>query len=252
MILFLKDWERYPTAKLHLSTKNQSWVRISKVYKAMGVKNHAFMLALHNPLLEFINPHDPELDFKSIAMIVQECKQNPWYFFREIARAPATGSPEPVFLEANRGNIALWWLFFNHITILLIQCRQTGKSLSSDWLSTYILNVACVNTDLQLLTKDDNLRVRNIARLKEIYTYLPKYLQLQDRTDANNTLKMTCNKLGNTLYTAVGQPTLEGARKVGRGLTLAINHIDEIGFIPNIHHILAGMLAGSGKNYSAA
>lgn len=246
MILFLDDWDKYPNAKPHLTTKNTSWLRIAMVYKTMGVKNHTFMLALHNPLLENVDPFSSNLDINTITMIVKECKENPWYFFREIARAPATGSADPVYLEANRGNIALWWLFFNHITLLLIQCRQTGKSLCSDWLSTYIKDIGAVNTDMQLLTKDDTLRVKNIARLKEIYTYLPRYLQLQDRSDANNTLKMTCNKLGNTYYTAVGQPTLEGARKVGRGLTLAINHVDEIAFIPNIHIILAGMLAGSG------
>lgn len=245
MILFLKDWEKY-NAIPHLSTTNKSFVRLAGVYKSMGIKNHLFPLALYNPLLENVNPFNPNLDFSTIAMIVQEVKENPWYYFREIARAPATGSPEPAMLEANRGNIALYWLFFNHITTLLIQCRQTGKSLSTDLLMQYIKDIAAINTDIQLLTKDDSLRVRNIQRLKELQSYLPPYLNLKTKQDADNTEKMTCIKLGNTYYTAVGQPTIEGARKVGRGMTLAINQIDEIAYLPNISIILPSLLSSGG------
>lgn len=252
MILFAKDWEKYPTAIADIETKNQSFVRLAGVYKAMGIKNHMFPLALVNPKLQGIDPFSNNLDLLTIAAIVQECQNNPWYYFREIVRVPAPGSPEPVMIEANRGNIALWWLFFNHITVMLIQCRQTGKSLSSDCLANYIRCIGAVNTDMQLLTKDDNLRVRNIARLKELQNYLPYYLNLKTRQDADNTEKLTCVKLGNTYYTAVGQPTIEGARKVGRGLTLAINQIDEIAFIPNIKIILASMLASGGKPCCAA
>lgn len=246
MILFLEDWKKYPSAIPDLDTKNVSFVRLAGLYKSMGIKNHLFPLALINPELKGVDPFDPNLDMVTMGMIAQECKLNPWYYFREIVRVPATGSPEPIYLEGNRGNIALFWLFFNHITVMLIQCRQTGKSLSSDTLANYIRCIGSVNTDTQLLTKDDSLRVKNIQRLKELQSALPHYLNLKSRQDADNNEKMTCVKLKNTYYTAVGQPTIEGARKVGRGMTLAINFIDEIAYIANIKLILPAMLAGSG------
>ena len=128
MILHLSDWQSYPTAKIHLTTKNKSFVRQASVYRAMGIKNHAFLLALVNPELEFVDPHDPAITIENMLLVGAECKVNPWYFFREVARAPAIGDPEPKMVEANRGNIALWWLFFCHVMVILIQIRQTGKS----------------------------------------------------------------------------------------------------------------------------
>lgn len=250
MILFLDDWKKY-NAIVDVDTPNKSFLRLAGIYKAMGIKNHAFMLALHNPALKGVDPFDPNLSMEQMAMIAQECKENPWYYFRSCVRVPATGS-DSVPLEANRGNISLFWLYFNHITILLIQCRQTGKSLSSDTLSNYIRCIGAVNTDIQLLTKDDNLRVRNVQRLKELQAELPHYLNLKSKKDADNTEKLTCVRLGNTLYTAVGQPSIEGSRKTARGLTVSNFFCDEIAYIPNIDITLASALAAGGELSCAA
>lgn len=247
MILFLKDWkEKHPNAIIDYNTPNKSFLRLAGLYKSMGIKNHAFLLQLHNPLLVGVDPFDPKLTIEQMAMIAEECQVNPFYYFREIVRVGAAGSPEPIMIEGNRGNIALWWLFFNHITTLLIQCRQTGKSLSMDCLANYIRCIGATNTDMLLLTKDNNLRVRNIQRLKDLQSYLPYYLNLKTKDDADNTEKLTCVALNNVQYTAVGQSSEEGARKVGRGLTLAINFIDELAYISGLRILLSSMLASGG------
>ena len=91
MILFLEDWEKkHPYAIVDTSTKNESWLRLAKIYQHMGVKNHAFMLALHNPGLQGIDPFDPSLTQEQILSIIVECKDNPWYFFREILKLSAS------------------------------------------------------------------------------------------------------------------------------------------------------------------
>ena len=127
MILFLEDWKKYPEAIVHLETKNDSFIRFAGLLKYMGVKNYAFCLALMDPTLKDIDPFSPDLTVKQITAIARECKRNPWYIFREIIRIPVDGSNVPISLQANRGNISMFWLFFNHITSLLIQPRQTGK-----------------------------------------------------------------------------------------------------------------------------
>jgi len=245
VILYEKDWADYPTARPHYATTNKTWVRLAGVYNKMGVSNCMSHLALINPALEHVDPHSPDLDKATIMMIVEEIAENPWYALREIIRVPAVAGVNTLPLRANRGNIALYWLFFNHITTLLIQPRQTGKSVSVDSLSISLLTMICANTDITLLTKDDGLRVKNVARLKGIMESLPSYMQLRVRGDSNNTEKLTINGLGNTYVTAVSQASAKAALKLGRGFTTPIIHVDELAFIQNLETTLPALLAGS-------
>ena len=124
----------------------------------MGVHNHAFLLALHDRTLVGVDPFDYEnLSHEKIVRIATECRVNPWYFFREVVRVPAGSGDEACMLEANRGNIALFWYFFNHVTTFLIQIRQTGKSLNSDILEN-CLNELVDESDYKYHTynQDDN------------------------------------------------------------------------------------------------
>ena len=82
MILFLDDWLKFPYAKVHETTKNKSFLEIASKYRTMGVRNHVFPLALIDPRLEYVDPHDPDIDDHHIGLVVQECKLNPWYFMR--------------------------------------------------------------------------------------------------------------------------------------------------------------------------
>lgn len=245
-ILFLSDWAKYPNAIVDDKTKNRSFVRLASVYRSMGVRNHAFLLALHDPKLQGVDPYDPLLSFEMQMRVAVECKVNHWYFFREVARVPAIGGTEPTLFEANRGNMALFWLFFNHIMQILIQPRQTGKSFGSDMMMTLLLNIVCTNTKINLLTKDDTLRRANIQRLKEIAAELPPYLFQKRPDDLNNTEEITVNSLGNRYTTHVPQSSPKNALKMGRGLTTSIFHIDEPPFQPNIAIALPAALAAMG------
>ncbi len=252
MILFLKDWKKYPTAIIDYNTTNKTFLRYAGLLKAMGVKNHAFPLALINPNLAGVNPHDPTISLEEMTAVVAEAKENPWYIFREIIKIPASSGTQPVPLEANRGNISLFWLFFNHITGLLIQPRQTGKSVSVDSLMISLINILCVKTNVHLFTKDDGLRSKNIQRLKDLQEELPYYLNLKTKQDANNTERITVNRLGNNYVTSVPQSSEKAARNVGRGYTVAIHHVDEIAFINNIHISLPALLASSNAAVDSA
>lgn len=243
MILFLEDWKNYPTAIIDVETKNRSFVRLASVYRSMGVKNHAFLLALVNPALQGVDPFDPNLTPEQALAIGLECKVNPWYFFREIARAPGESGDDAVMMEANRANISLFWSFFNHATYLLIQPRQTGKSFSTDVLMRYLMNIKCRDTKFNLLTKDDILRRKNIERLKAIGDELPAYLNVKTGADANNGEEITVRALGNFYNTHVPQNSEKAAYKLGRGLTTAVVHIDEPPFQPHIKTAMPAMLA---------
>lgn len=246
MILFEQDWWNYPTAIIDTKTTNRSFVRLAAVYRSMGIKNHAFILALINPKLQGVDPFSPHLTADQMYMIAVECKLNPWYFLREIARAPGNSGSPAVPLEANRANIALFWCFFNHVFFTLIQPRQTGKSFSTDTLMSYLMNIVCTGTSINLLTKDDNLRRKNIERIKEIMAELPPYLSQRTKDDANNGEEVTVKALKNTYNTHVPQSSPKRAYNMGRGLTTAIFHIDEPPFQPNIAIALPAALAATG------
>lgn len=220
--------------------------------RAMGVENNAFFLALHNPEIQGIDPYSPDLTVREMTLLGIECKQNPWYFFREIARAPALAGTQPSMVEFNRANISLWWGFFNHITYILTQPRQTGKSFCTDLLMTLLYNFYCNNTQINLLTKDDKLRTENIKRLKNIYEELPAYFNFKTREDASNTEEISLKAFGNTYITHVPQSSEKRAHNMGRGLTTPIFHIDEGPFCANIKVSMEAALPAMGAAIDAA
>jgi len=243
MILFETDWERYPNAQPDYSTSNTSFIKLAAKYKKMGVRNYEFLLALHQPELKGVDPHSPYLSVETMAKIGLECYRNPWYFFREVVRIPPQGSSTPGPFIANRGNIALYWLFFNHVDPVLIQPRQTGKSVSTDCLMLYLLLIGSVNTRISMLTKDDELRRENVERMKSIRSYLPEYLQAITSKDSNNSIEVTCYERNNRYGTKVSQNSEAAANNVGRGLTSPVAHVDEGPFVSYIDVSLSAMLA---------
>jgi hypothetical protein len=247
MILFADDWLKYPRAIIDTKTSNQSYVRLAGLYKKMGIVNNAFCLALLNPDLQGLDTFAPDLTLEEMAMIAVECANNPFYFMREVARVPAIGGGRASQFEGNRGNVALFWCFFNHLMTILIQIRQTGKSLSTDELMVLLLNFMCQNTDINLLTKDDILRRANIERLKKCMDELPPYLQMRDpKIDTNNGEVITVKRRENNYKTHVPQSSEKGAYKLGRGLTSPIFHIDEAPFQQNIEIAMGSALAATG------
>lgn len=252
MILFKEDWLKYNSAIIDYRTSNKSALEMAAKLRIMGVENNAFFLALHNPDLQGVDPFSKNLSIDQMAAIGIEIKNNPWYFFREIAKAPAKAGLIPSPIEFNRANIALWWCFFNHITFILIQPRQTGKSFSTDLMMTYLYNFRCNNTQINLLTKDDKLRVENVKRLKDVYEELPAYLKFKTRDDTNNTEEISIKKFGNTYVTHVPNASEKRATNIGRGMTTPIFHIDEPPFQPNIHIAYPAAMGAMGAAIEAA
>lgn len=231
MILYLKDWDKKENsgALVHTSTKNQSFIDLANVFKKMGLKNYYFHLALHDPDLEFVDPFADNLSPQTIVKIANEIAVNPWYFFREIAQTPDSTSDNRMFFRANRANISLFWCFFNHCQYFLIQPRQTGKSYSTDIIMMYLL---CFRKSLKLLlyTKDSQLRMLNVIRLRTLIATLPAYLNPLTRKDSNNSEGITVLNNNNYYNTIIAQESEDAAYKKGRGNTVEVRQCDEVAF----------------------
>jgi len=247
MILFLSDYKYYPTAIHHTQTKNKSFIEYSSMLKEMGIKNYGFPLVLYNPLLVDIDPHSKTLTVEEEAMIIEEIAVNKFYLIREIIRVPTPGSSTPGFFLANRGNIALLWLFFLHVTTLLIQPRQTGKSMIIKTIIKSILDFWANNTDVFLLTKDNELRTDTVGGVKELEEGLPAFLRLKTPNDKNNSETVTSIVNNNVLKTAVSQSSEKGANKIGRGHTTPVRLIDEVGYIDHLESSLSSLLTAGTK-----
>jgi hypothetical protein len=251
-ILFADDWKDHPNAIIDTQTTNTSFLRIAALFKSMGIRNHAFPLQLHNPELLGVNPYSSHLTSEQKFAIALECKDNIFYFLRECVKAPGGSDEYPLPFTANRGNMALMWLFMNHVTLILIQPRQTGKSISTDMLMTWLLNIACTNTTLNLLTKDDTLRASNLERLKSIELELPPYLKQRAKGEVGNTEELHIRSLKNKYIAHLPNKSPKLAMNVGRGLTSPIFHLDEAAFFFNIAISLpAALAAGTTSRYLA-
>lgn len=252
IILFKEDWKKYPGAIVDYKTNNTSFLNVALKFKMMGVKNYAFCLALIDSSLQGIDPLSPNLTIDQTVRITIEIRRNPWYYFREIGKAPGQSGKAPGPILANRANISAWWCFFNHVTYILTQPRQTGKSFSIDHLMTLLYAVYCKDTSINLLTKDDKLRVSNVDRLKKIYEELPRYLKFKKSTDVWNTDELGIGELGNKYKTHVPNASEKRAYNIGRGLTTAILHIDEAPFQVNISVAFGAATASMGAAIEAA
>lgn len=241
-ILFLDDWKKHPKSSIHYETKNKSFLRLAEVYHRMGVENCAFHLALLQPELRDIDPLDPNLSLDMKAKVTYECINNFWYYIREVHRIPVPGSMEAIRFEANRANIALYWLFLNHVMTIIVILRQTGKTITLVTLVTWLLNYGTTNSFINLLTKNESLKAETLSKVKALFEELPSHLNFATKKDIFNSDIVELDKFKNKFKGNLSSSSPKQAEKVGRGFTSPINLIDEASFIENIAIALGAML----------
>jgi hypothetical protein len=178
-------------------------------------------------------------------MVADECAENFWYFLREVYRVPPAAGTEPDPFRANRANISYFWLFFNHITTLLIQPRQTGKSLTYETKDVYLVDLKEVKYSISILVKDDKLRSSVSRKIIDKFDYLPPYLNMLTPKDVKNKERITVKAFNNIIELFVGQRDPKLADNVGRGMTTPTADIDEFAYVPNIEITLPAMLAST-------
>lgn len=251
MILFKEDWEKHPSAFPNVHTRNKSFIDLAIKYKMMGVSNNKFLLALHDYRLMDIDPHNPNLSQEEIGLILAECDRNLWYFMREVVRIPQKGG-DSIPLIANRANIGATWALLAGMLVYLEQIRQTGKTILMATIINYIISIYGRNSTANLLTKDDNLRVKTMADIRAVAEELPPYMQLRTGEDTYNMSEMSIGVLKNNLKIHVPQASIKGADKVGRGFTSEWGFGDEIAYITNAEISIPVMLsAGTAARNSA-
>jgi hypothetical protein len=249
MILFLSDWDRYPNAIPDTKTQNTSWLNMASILKMMGIANYAFLLALHEPRLQGIDPHSSNLTPTQVLMIQLELKNNPWYFFREYARIP--NGNYPLKFEINRPVLALLWSMLVGISFGLVMPRQLGKSFAMYFFHLWLVDYRYRKSGTFILTKDAKLKKESITHMqmcRELYPELisPLIKHGNDK-DVDNYDSITCNRWGNRITFDIGHAVLATANNVARGCTLPFIHSDETAWTINAQLSIPQMQFATGR-----
>ena len=87
-----------------LGTKNDSFLQTAKELKILGIKNWYFMLEVKHPELgvQDLDARSSSLTPEQQGAIILECKQNIWFYFREVFAVPARGAPHPLTFYLHR------------------------------------------------------------------------------------------------------------------------------------------------------
>lgn len=250
-ILFLEDWDKYPTAQPDFDTTNTTWVQQAAKYKKMGVKNYCFHLALYTPSLKGVDPHSRHLTEAQKQAIMLECEWNPWYVIREVIRVPATSGGGSNPLTANRGNIAMFWCVLNSFITYVQQIRQTGKSLNTRVLVILFHLFLAKGSQHILFTKGD-LRRDEIKFYKLMRSMLPAWMWELTEKDTDNQLEFTTLCNGNRTKTYVPQGDPEAANSVGRGTTPTFVNVDEPPFLPYADISIPSLIAATTASFDEA
>ena len=245
-----------PTSTIyyHKSTTNKSFIEMSNYLKAIGIKNHRFMLALLDPDLANIDPHDPNLNTAYKMKVLQECRVNFWYYLREVVRVPTSGPPSPFML--NRGNMAFLYLATMNINTILLMPRQTGKTIGAACFYTYVYNFRTQNSQISLLNKEFKDSKENLSRIRAIRDLLPPYLRFDavfsvingKKTKVPNTAVYMEHAVNhNKLRTYAKARNELAAANLLRGQTFPLLWVDEYAFVPYMKIIYGNMLPAMSK-----
>ena len=174
-------------------TKNKSFMEVSERLKKRGIKNYRFMLELQNESLQFVDPYDPNLPEKIKKDIINECKNNIWYFFREVLRITTSrGSTVPFKLDLT--SCAQIYCFIKNNNCWVTKPRQLGSTICCLSLSNYTRIFHSGSKSYIVgrnINNSNSLKERSDSYIKA----LPDYLELFDMKEDNTVEVFTFNRL---------------------------------------------------------
>lgn len=236
------------------STTNASFIEMSNYLKAIGIKNHRFMLTLLDPDLAGVDPHDPNLTTLQKMKILREVQNNFWYFLREVVRIPSSGPPSRFIL--NRGNMAFLYLAIMNINTILLLPRQTGKTIAACTFYLYVYNFKIQNSQISLLNKEFKDSKDNLSRIRAIRDLLPSYLRMDAVFSKVNNKKVKVPNTAIYMENAYNHNKLRTYAKARnelaavsllRGQTFPLLWVDEFAFVPFMKAIYGNMAPAMSK-----
>lgn len=227
---------------IHWSTKNQSFIDVHNQLESLGIRNNKFFLILLNPALEHVDPHDPNISPEMAIAVVEECRNNFFYYLREVVRIPEQGGTAVRF-KLDRGTLAAAWCFYNSINFYLLKPRQTGKSVANSVFLTWAFKFGATNSQFMISANTDKNVKELLGKFKRYIDLLPPYISKMGTTMLNRNSGKVERKInnmksykeprnGNEIFCARRGQTPEVAEEIGRGDSHVYELYDEAEFTP--------------------
>ena len=252
MVLFEEDWDKYPHYVVDLACPNPYLLRFCSTLKTMGVKNHHWPLQLHDRDLLGINPREPNLPEDIRKKISAECYSNFFYALRELLVIPGSSQGTPIWFEANRANMFLFWTFLCGVSPYLTLIRQGGKSYAMDVIKIWCYELRLAGCNGSIITTSEALRASNMERVRKIGNELPGWLRGRGLKDAANSEIYKVPMLQNFIRAWIASSSIENADKICRGQTDTTQNWDEIAYLNNFSISLpAASAAGARARWDA-
>lgn len=236
-------------------TSNKSFLQVAMDLKALGIKNFYFMLQLNDPSLIGVDPYSPNITNDQLTRVLYECRNNIWYYLREVCRIPSQGG-QPVPYKANRGNIAQTWCILHGIDSWLCLPRQQGKTQSVLAVFAWAYSFGTNDSVFIFVNKDGSNAKENLQRMKDQIDCLPKYmhfdqiLEEDEETGKARIVKAVKNATSmkhpitkNRVIIKSKATSYESALSLARGLTAPFLHFDEPEFTNQIKAIVANSVS---------
>ncbi len=238
----MSDIRRIGNKFYDFGTKNESFLLTAQELKTLGIKNWYFMLEVAYPQLgvQDIDPYDEKISASDIGKIVGECKQNPWFFFREVARIPVRGAGTvPLYLH--RAGCAAIWSFIHSFDFELVQPRQTYKTTVLTSIMSYMFLFEYQNVDIPYIHKTEKRCMDNVGLLRDYITTLPKYMNPWANMKHLPGLQSLRYEGHNCSIAVVSAAKNESAAEdKSRGLSLFAGLFDECEFVPFMKAFIDG------------
>lgn len=235
----------YPNFIYDTSTTNRSFVRYAKTLEKAGIENAGWALVLLQPCLQGVDPHSPNLTKKQQDAIAFECKWNPVYWFREVARIDAVSETGCGPFGAHRMNMALIFCYFCSVTFLGIAPRQFGKTTGLIALDYYLMLFWNQGVRTNMMTIKISNGQDAITKMKVLRKNTPPYLIVKSFNDGDGREKIrNASKDCEWGYIVHANAELDADAK-GRGLTSKDPRVDEFAYIRHLKKTLNAALPGS-------
>lgn len=223
-------------------TKNESFLLTAQELRELGIKKWYQCLEVKYPNLgvQDIDPYDPNISPTDIGKIAIECKQNPWFFFREVTRVPVRGAGSvPLYLH--RAGHAAIWCFMNSIDFELVQPRQTYKTTVITAIMSYAMLFEYRNTDIPYMHRTEKRVTDNIGILRDYIMALPKYMNpwaTFKHPPGLQSMKYDAHNVSIAVITAAKSENVAADKT--RGYSLFCWFVDECEFIPYMKAVIDG------------
>ena len=226
-------------------THNESFILTAMELKALGIKNYYFMLRINNPRVADIDPFNPNITTQEVNALMQEYRNNMWFFARTAVRMRTDKGVVPYGLH--RGLAAALWCFERSQDFCLNEPRQTWKTTGTIGGPVCWAVQLSKNLNVHFFGKETDNTKRNLAHLKNNIELLPEWLQFRKyladdgkiKKSRQATEKLENNLLHNAVHIHPKPTSLSHAQGMGRGGSGAILYFDEIEHTPFFGEILS-------------